>query len=63
MTRYHILKDGQIQGSTETRDQAVDMIKAYMKMETHPILRAEFTIIKGEEETIGYSILRNAERI
>ena len=42
------------QGSTATRESAVDLIRQYQKQETHPILRAEFSIIKGEEEFIPY---------
>lgn len=54
MERYHIFKDGQIQGSTATREEAIRNIRAYQKLETHPILKAEFAIIKGEVEFIGY---------
>ena len=45
-------KDGMQQGSTATRESAVDLIRQYQKRETHPFLRAEFSIIKGEEEFI-----------
>lgn len=54
MTRYYIFKDGQIQGSTATRESSIETIRGYQKLETHPILRAEFAIIKGELEFIGY---------
>ena len=54
MERYHIFKDGMIQGSTATRDQAIDMIRQMQKLEDHPILKAEFSIIKGELEFIKY---------
>ena len=42
------------QGSTATKEGAVDLIRQYQKDETHPILRAEFSIIAGEEEFIPY---------
>ena len=33
---------------------AVDLIRQYQELETHPFLRAEFSIIEGEEEFIPY---------
>lgn len=54
MTRFYILKDGIIQGSTATKESAVDMIHRYQKLEVHMILKAEFSIIHGEEEIIPY---------
>lgn len=54
MKRFYIFKDGTQQGSTATRESAVDLIRQYQKQETHPILRAEFSIIEGEEEFIPY---------
>lgn len=54
MERFYIFKDGMQQGSTATKKSAVDLIRQYQKQETHPILRAEFSIIKGEEEFIPY---------
>lgn len=54
MKRFYVFKDGTQQGSTFTRELAVDLIRQYQKLETHPILRAEFSIIEGEEEFIPY---------
>ena len=54
MERYFIIKDGRIEASTYTREQAIDLIRCYQKKETHPILKAEFSIIKGVEELISY---------
>ncbi len=54
MERFYIFKDGMQQGSTATKESAVDLIRQYQKQETHPFLRAEFSIIKGEEEFIPY---------
>ena len=54
MKRVYIFKDGAQQGSTATRESAVDLIRQYQKQETHPFLRAEFSIIEGEEEFIPY---------
>ena len=54
MKRFYIFKDGTQQGSTATKESAVDLIRQYQKKETHPILRAEFSIIAGEEEFIPY---------
>ena len=52
MKRFYIFKDGTQQGSTATRELAVDLIRQYQELETHPFLRAEFSII--EEEFIPY---------
>ena len=54
MKRFYVFKDGRMEGSTVTREQAIDMIRQYQKHETHPILRAEFSMIEGEEEFIPY---------
>lgn len=54
MKFYYILKDGQIQGRTANRENAIAMIRDYQKLEKHPILKAEFSIIAGEEEIIQY---------
>jgi hypothetical protein len=54
MKRYYIFKDGTQQASTATKESALDMIRMYQEKETHPFLRAEFSIIEGEEEFIPY---------
>ena len=54
MRLYYIFKDGTQIGSTETRDEAVDMIRRRQKRETHYLLRSEFSIIYGCEEFIHY---------
>ena len=38
----------------ETREEALEMICLWQSRETHPFLRAEFSIIEGEEEFIPY---------
>ena len=62
MERFYIFKDGMHQGSTATKESAVDLIRQYQKQETHPILRAEFSIIKGEEEFISYPSQKKAPK-
>ena len=54
MERVYIFKDGIQQASTVTRESAIELIRQYQKQETHPMLRAEFSIIVGEEEVIPY---------
>jgi hypothetical protein len=54
MERYHIVKDGKIEASTATREAAIDLIREYQKLETHFCLRANFSIISGEEECVPY---------
>ena len=62
MERVYIFKDGVQQASTATKESAVDLIRQYQKLETHPILRAEFSIIEGEEEFIPYLPQKKAPR-
>ena len=62
MKRFYVFKDGTQQGSTATRELAVDMIRQYQKLETHPILRSEFSIIEGEEEFIPYPSRQKSPR-
>jgi len=52
--RYYIFKDGMQIGSTTDKESAIDMIRVKQARETHPILRSEFSIIKGEEEFVPY---------
>ena len=54
MKRFHVFKDGMQQGSAATRERAIDLIRQYQKLETHPFLKAQFSIIEGEEEFIPY---------
>ena len=62
MERFYIFKDGMQQGSTATRESAVDLIRQYQKQETHPFLRAEFSIIKGEEKFSPYPSQKKAPK-
>ena len=54
MKRFYVFKDGVQQGSTATKESAVELIRQYQEKETHPFLKAEFSIIAGEEEFIPY---------
>lgn len=54
MKRFYIFKDGTQKASTATRELAIDLIRQYQALETHPILRAEFSMIEGEEEFVPY---------
>jgi len=52
MKRFYVFKGGTQTGSTVTREQAIDLIRRYQKLETHPFLRSEFSVIEGDEEFI-----------
>ena len=54
VNRYYIFKDCTQIGSTETRDEAIDMIRQRQKRETHYLLKSEFSIFYGCEEFIHY---------
>ena len=54
MKRFYVFKDGVQQGSTATKESAVELIRQYQEKETHPFLKAEFSIIAAEEEYIPY---------
>lgn len=58
MKRFYVFKDGTQVGSTATKEQAIRMIRQHQELETHPLLRAEFSIIVGEEEFIPYPAQR-----
>ena len=62
MKRFYVFKDGAKQGSAATKELAVDLIRQYQKLENHPILRAEFSIIEGEEEFIPYPSRQKSPR-
>ena len=54
MKRFYVFKDGTQEGSTATKKAALEMIHQLQKCETHYLLRANFSIIEGEEEFIPY---------
>lgn len=54
MKRFYIFKDGNREGDAATKEKAIEVIRVYQKMETHPFLRSEYSIIEGEEEFIPY---------
>ena len=62
MKRFYIFKDGTQKASTATREQAIDLIRQYQSRETHPLLRAEFSMIEGEEEFVPYPTKQKAPR-
>ncbi len=53
MKRFYVFKDGTQQGSTATRELAIDLIRQYQEL-APPILHSEFSIIEGAEEFIPY---------
>ena len=59
MTRFYVFKDGMMIFSTISKDEALDTIRHYQAMETHYMLRANFSIIKGEEELVPYKNQRS----
>lgn len=63
MERYHVFKDGTNFGAASTREEAIDVVRTHQKRETHPFLKAQFSIIKGEEEFVPYGpIARSAAK-
>ena len=54
MHRLYLFKDGVQKGSMETREEALEMIRLWQSRETHPFLRAQVSIMEGEEEVIPY---------
>ena len=54
MKFFYILKDGQMIGRTVTKEEAIEMIRARQKRETHFMLKAEFSIIEGIEHFVPY---------
>ena len=62
MKQFYVFKDGTQQGSAATKENAVELIRQYQKQETHPFLRAEFSIIEGEEEFIPYPSQRKPSK-
>lgn len=62
MKRFYVFKDGTQVGSTATKDQAIYMIRQHQALETHPFLRAEFSMIEGEEEFVPYPTKQKPSR-
>jgi hypothetical protein len=51
---FYIFKDGIKTAATSDKKTAIDLIRQYQAMETHFMLKAEFSIIEGKEEFISY---------
>jgi len=62
MKQFYVFKDGRMQGSAATRERAIDLIRYYQKLETHPFLRSEFSMIEGEEEFVPSPTKQKAPR-
>lgn len=62
MKRFYIFKDGTQCASTATRELAVDLIHQYQELETHPLLKSEFSIIEGKEEFVPYPSRQKSPR-
>ena len=62
MKRFYIFKDGTQCGSAATKELAVDLIRQHQKLETHYLLRSEFSIIEGEEVFVPYPSQRTPAR-
>ncbi len=62
MKRFYIFKDGTQVGSAIEREQALHMIRQHQALETHPLLRAEFSMIEGEEEFVPYPSKQKSPR-
>ena len=54
MIRVHVFKDGTEVASTSTKESAIDLIRQYQAQETHPLLKANFSYIEGEEVFVPY---------
>ena len=54
--RYYVFRDGKMEGSAATRENALALIRSWQEEEkrAHQWLRANFSIIYGEEEYIEY---------
>ena len=59
---FYIFKDGKMEARTASRESAIDLIRVYQEKETHPILRAEFSIIEGNEEFIRYKTTKKQNK-
>ena len=62
MKRFYVFKDGTMQGSMSTKEEAVELIRQRQKRETHPILRSEYSIIACEEEFIPYPSQKKSQK-
>lgn len=62
LKRFYIYRDGIQLGSAVSRESAVDLIHQYQAHETHPILRAQFSMIEGEEKFIPYPSIKRKPR-
>ena len=63
MIRYYVLKDGAVVSTTCSKDEALYMIRQAQAKETHYMLRANFSIITGEEEFISYPKVKKSIKL
>lgn len=62
MKRYYIFKDSQQIAATETKEEAVSLIRMHQQRETHYLLKSEYSIIYGTEELFRIRRMLNDER-
>lgn len=54
MERYHVIEDGRVVFSVETREEALEIIEMRKKRNTHFLLQSDYYIIKGIEEFLPH---------
>lgn len=54
VTKFYVVKDGHIEAIAPSKELAIDSIRVKQARETHPFIRADFSIIQGTQEFVPY---------
>ena len=54
MKRWYIFEDAKQVAATATKKEALEMVRQYQARQTHYLLKAEYSLIYGEEEFVSY---------
>ena len=59
--KFYIMKDGENIAITFTKKNAIDLIRSYQQYEDHYLLKAQFSIIRGEPEVfVSYPTVKGS---
>lgn len=54
MEMYYIFEDNRLIAATPVKEEAITLIRTYQAKQTHPLLKSEYSFIKGVMEFIDY---------
>lgn len=63
MKRFYVFKDGTMQASMSTKEEAIDLIRQRQKRETHPICVLNTALLRARKNLSHTRPRRNRQRV